>query len=360
MRAGLARLELRFDRWVRSARGWLGLRRPPVLLPYRGYVGKEKAWLRARVIERPRVTGNDLDDLVPREKASLWRNLHRTYHRYQTDELPGQTVHWSFGSASGEQVSDDEGFVDIAFPARESPSTTPWLDARISLEDAAGAERDGTGAALPMRCVSDKAHFGVISDIDDTIVYTGATNFVKHWRTVVAHSAHGRQSYDHVSTLYRALAEGEDGPQTNPFFYVSSSPWNLYDLFEAFMKLNDIPAGPMLLKDFGLTRERWLTGGHLAHKTQMIERLLAVWPDLPFVLIGDSGQQDLDVYCAICEQHPGRIEAVIIHDVKSGEANEEQMRQHERLTTLGVPSIHTSRYRKAHHLMAELELTAAP
>ncbi|WAP70474.1 phosphatase domain-containing protein [Jiella pelagia] len=170
-----------------------------------------------------------------------------------------------------------------------------------------------------MRTLSPSARFGVISDIDDTIVKTGATNFVRHWRTVVANSAKSRTAFPGVSHLYRALAKGTDGPETNPFFYVSSSPWNLYDLFQSFLALHEIPLGPMLLKDFGLDKNKWLTGGHDGHKLKMIAKIMDAYPDLSFVLIGDSGQRDAAIYAEAARRHEGRVISVHIRDVTNGE-----------------------------------------
>ena len=171
---------------------------------------------------------------------------------------------------------------------------------------------------MKVRTLGPAARFGVISDIDDTIVETGATNFLKHWRTVVANSARSRTAFPGVSHLYRALTKGAGGPETNPIFYVSSSPWNLYDLFESFLALRKIPHGPMFLKDFGLDRDKWLTGGHDGHKLRMIERIMDAHPELSFVLIGDSGQRDAAIYAEAARRHEGRVLAVHIRDVTGG------------------------------------------
>ncbi|MEX6508201.1 phosphatase domain-containing protein [Jiella sp. M17.18] len=203
-------------------------------------------------------------------------------------------------------------------PVAAELGAAPWLEVDLSLDAAPGYRLQPLVAKAQARVVSPLARFGIISDIDDTIIQTGATNFLKHWRTVVANSAQSRTAFPGVSAFYRGLAAGAGGPETNPVFYVSSSPWNLFDLFERFMVLHDIPLGPILLKDFGLDETKWLTGGHEEYKLARIERVMAAFPQLPFVMIGDSGQRDAVIYEVAERRHPGRVLAVHIRDVTGG------------------------------------------
>ncbi len=139
------------------------------------------------------------------------------------------------------------------------------------------------------------ARFGVISDVDDTVLVTGATDAVGMARTVFTGNALSRMTFDGVAELYRALR----GEQGNPIFYVSSSPWNLYDLLDDFLALNGLPAGPILLRDWGLSSIELLPTDHHHHKLGTIHAILSTYPDLPFLLLGDSGQQDPEIYAQI-------------------------------------------------------------
>ena len=99
---------------------------------------------------------------------------------------------------------------------------------------------------------------------------------------------------------------------------MSSSPWNLYDLLVDFLDLNDIPEGPLLLRDFGLDANKE-SSGHMGHKFKEIKQILEVYPHLNFVLIGDSGQEDPAIYREIVSKFPGRILAIYIRDVQLAE-----------------------------------------
>ncbi|HSI91442.1 MAG TPA: App1 family protein, partial [Adhaeribacter sp.] len=160
------------------------------------------------------------------------------------------------------------------------------------------------------------AEYGIIIDIDDTIVKTGATSLLATARNVILHNAHTRMPFAGVSAFYRSLQLGRNGKRNNPFFYVSSSPWNTYDLLRDFMDINDIPAGPILLRDLGFDENKFLQSDHHSHKFKEIENILITYPELKFVLVGDSGQQDAPIYEAVVKKYPTRILAIYIRDVK--------------------------------------------
>ncbi len=339
-------IESKWDDLKLKAADALGLTGTPMIAPYHGFGTADRFWVRARVLEDEGVT-------TAVHSAELWHNLKHTFKRYESDEIPGATVRWSFGAVSDEAVTDKEGFIDFTFaPGEGFDAASPWHDVHLELLDAPGYDVVPLGATVRVRTPSAQARFGVISDIDDTIVKTGATNFLKHWRTVVANSAESRTGYDHLPELYTALAED----RRNPVFYVSSSPWNLFDLFDRYKVMNAIPRGPMLLKDFGLDDDKWLTGGHDGHKTKAIARILDTFPDLPFLLFGDSGQRDLDIYAGIVDRYPDRIRAVVVHDVTPEPRDTEAQDEIARIEKAGVPAIYTDSYADAWDRLTALDI----
>jgi phosphatidate phosphatase APP1 len=112
---------------------------------------------------------------------------------------------------------------------------------------------------------------------------------------------------DAVELLHRLHQSGR-----NPVYYVSSSPWNLHAFLNRVFKENALIRGPIELRDFGLSETKFIKSGHDDHKGNAIDQLMAAHPDLPFVLIGDTGQQDPAVYAAVAARWPGRVEQVIL------------------------------------------------
>jgi len=157
----------------------------------------------------------------------------------------------------------------------------------------------------------------VISDVDDTIVKTQATNLFRMLWLTLRSDATTRLPFPGVAAFYRALQQGVQGRSYNPIFYVSSSPWNLYDLLVDFMDAHGVPRGPLFLRDFGLDRDKFIQSSHQQHKLAQINTLLETYDNLPFILIGDSGQKDPEIYCQVARERPGRIRAIYIRNVTS-------------------------------------------
>ncbi len=319
------------DRLRRRAKKRAGRMRPAVVHPYLGYGTTERLFLRGRVIEDPR-----LEHVSP--GASRWQNLRTMIKRYQSDEIPCAKVLARYGSQEAVLETDDEGYFELSFPTSPTPvgqSDAGWLSIDLELIEPL------SGGAPPARAVGKvlvparDASFGVISDIDDTIVKTGAANILRHFRTVLLNSAATRTPFIGVSDFYHALERGSADRPVNPIFYVSSSPWNLFDLFRDYLCHQNIPDGPIVLRDFMLEPGGWFKVGHDEHKTGVIEGLLALYPHLEWILIGDSGQRDAVIYRGIVERHPSRVLAVYMRDVSRRTPHCEALRAAEDIAALG-------------------------
>jgi phosphatidate phosphatase APP1 len=184
-----------------------------------------------------------------------------------------------------------------------------WDDATVSLADGTLTARQPVLQVLP------QARLGVISDIDDTVLHSGIT----HWKTAAQltflGNARTRKPLEGVALFYQALQAGNGGTAAQPLFYVSSSPWNLYDLLEDYKELNRIPHGPDFLRDLGTDTGKFIkTPGH-GHKLEQARTLIRRFPGLRWVLLGDSGQDDAELYAEAAGEFGERIAAIYIRDV---------------------------------------------
>jgi phosphatidate phosphatase APP1 len=161
---------------------------------------------------------------------------------------------------------------------------------------------------------SPAARFGVVSDIDDTVIQTDVARLLTMVADVAFGSAHTRAPFPGVAAFFRALHAGT-GSAPNPVFYVSNGPWNLYDVFEHFLELRGIPPGPVELRDWGAPWREIRRVGRYEHKLESIRRIFRTLPDLPFILIGDSGEDDPEIYRDLVHEYPARVPAVYIRDV---------------------------------------------
>ena len=307
-----------------SAVDWVRYRRqkggPFRIVPYRGHGTTETLYVRGRVLR-----GKAIPPAT--EHDSAWRNLGNTIRRLETDEIPAARVLARAGDAAIEVVADEEGYFEIELDAHTfTGGREVWRSVKLELLDP--LDDDGTGATAVAHVLvpPEQSRFGVISDIDDTVVKTDVTNLLRMLRLVFLTNARTRLPFEGVAAFYRALHRGDAGETTNPIFYVSSSPWNLYDLLQEVFEVHGIPTGPLFLKDYGIAKEVLLSLGHREHKLRSIEHILDTHPGLPFVLVGDSGQQDPEIYREVAARYPGRVLAIYIREVAVGPERDAELK----------------------------------
>ncbi len=302
--------ETSFDEIRQLLRKRLKLNGRPQIVPYFGFGNEHGIQLRARVLEAREMSSIESDD-------SIWENVWRTYQRINSHEIPHAVVRAHFEGQSAEFTADEEGYVTITMP-RSGPAQHGRETVQLELADSPTKSQTSAVVFTP----NPGAAFGVISDIDDTILQSKATSYVQAAHLMFTKNHRTRLPFAGVAAFYRALQRGL-GDASNPLFYVSSSPWNLFDMLTDFMEIQDIPHGPLFLKDYGITETTLISSGHGIHKTTQIDLLLATYPELPFVLLGDSGQKDPEIYAGVIDKHPDRIQAIYIRDVTSEQRDRE-------------------------------------
>jgi len=215
-------------------------------------------------------------------------------------------------------VSDAEGIFEAAFQGITPLITNDeYVTIKLQAEEGVIPEKE-TKKVQVMRYASDSP-LGIISDIDDTILISHATQLGKKFWLSVSKNAYTRRPFPGVSELYDILSNAG----ANPVFYVSSSDWSLADLIKDFLKYRKLPQGPLLLKDLHINlRNVWKSGGGShQHKEEKIDLLLKLYPGMKFVLIGDSGQHDPEIYASIIKRNPGRVLLVYIRQIKENDSD---------------------------------------
>jgi phosphatidate phosphatase APP1 len=259
-----------------------------IILPYLGYGTSQKLALSGRVLQ-------DEGFRPTRDSERRWRNLVAFLKRLESDEISGARVRATFGGSSVETTSDSEGYFRVELEAQGAPPG--WHEIQLQLMDAAVSS---TGKVM---VPAADAEFGVVSDLDDTVIQSDVTRKLRMLVALAVSNAHTRKPFQGVAAFYRALHRDR-----NPFFYVSKSPHNLYSPLVEFLERQKLPAGPLLLRDLGLRTTK-------NHKTMAIENILKTYPALPFILIGDSGEQDPEIYADVLSRFPDRIRVMYIRSI---------------------------------------------
>lgn len=303
-------IEDKLDDVIFDLRQRLNLFQPLQIVTYRSYGTRNRLYVKGRVLADKGITASDLKD-------NVFHNLLNMYRRFESDEIPNARLKVMFQEQEYITTTDEEGYFVLNLePVIPLEPTSIWHQVTVELVDAPVRFPVGLTAQADVLVPPVDAEYGIISDIDDTIIKTGATNLLAMSRNVLLHNAHTRLPFAGVSAFYKSLQLGRNGKRNNPFFYVSSSPWNTYDLLSDFLNINEIPEGPILLRDFGMAKNKLFHTDHMGHKFKEIENILLTYPELNFVLIGDSGQEDANIYREVVKEFPDRVLAIYIRDVQ--------------------------------------------
>ncbi|MGB5941734.1 MAG: phosphatase domain-containing protein [Leeuwenhoekiella sp.] len=280
---------------------------------YQSYGTHNHLYLLGRALEHE---GVDL------EKSGLYNTMKNAWNQFKSDELanrrlritlPDNSVIYTETNAEGYFRIDEK--CDVL---DEMANSEGWLNYVLSYDD------NDSGRVIvkenrfqgQMLIPAKTAEYGVISDVDDTILETGVASVLK-WRVILNTLFRGvanRSPLKGAAQLYQKMHLGKSGTAANPFFYVSNSPWNLYEYLRAFVKHNNFPKGAILLRDFRTPFDKTPVP-EKPHKQREIRNILKTYPELQFVLIGDSGEHDADIYLEIAEEYPDRIKAIYLRSV---------------------------------------------
>jgi phosphatidate phosphatase APP1 len=257
----------------------------------------------------------------PRKKERTYtfnvlRNIYSIAKLYFIRPIPFAKVRMLWNHQVIEGATDDEGFFKLEW---SSVGSTPggWWPVRVYAVGESGNEIGfGDGKIF----VPHITQYGIISDIDDTVLVSHSASTGKKLTTLLTIDPLKRKTFSDVVHFYQLLSLSGTAPDVpNPFFYVSNSEWNLYDYLADFFTQNKLPEGIFLLSDFKRFAEM-LRIGNTRHRSKgdRMRRILDVFPNQRFILVGDNSQKDPVIYSEIANEHPFRIEAIFIRVVNAG------------------------------------------
>ncbi|MDQ1739301.1 MAG: hypothetical protein QOE53_953 [Pseudonocardiales bacterium] len=327
---GLLRAVLLALETVERKAAWLLLRlgRPVRVHPFSGFGTGDWALLGGRVLvgAPPRASTGP---------TSRWAALRANLLPFLSVEVPGAQVRVTLGGREVVARADPEGYLRVLIedvrlpPGPHQVTLTPLQPA-------------GQPAVGIVHVADPAADLAVVSDVDDTIVDSGIAHGVAAIvSTMLLQEQSTRVPLTGAAELYRALATGAPGTVERPFFYLSTSPWNLAGFLQGFLARHRFPDGPLVLTDWGPGADSLLRVSSRTHKLSTLRQLAQALPHSRLVLIGDSGQQDPAIYADFCAEHPGRVAAVYIRRAgAAGPAGDQRTEQARRLLTeVGVPFV---------------------
>ena len=302
-----ARLEDRLDAAVAAVlrrRGWTVR-----VIGYAGYgAGGSVRVLARTLLASPAVRARDLPDAGAAAQSGRAGQPAapsvRGWRSFFTAPVAGAPVEVTIGGVSHEVTTDRGGYVDTLLPADLPPG---WHDVTLTTVD-------GSRTTAPVLVVGPEPTVGIVSDIDDTVMVTRLPRpMVAAWNVFFRHE-NAREAVPGMSRLYRELVAEHGGPVV----YLSTGAWNAGPAISRFLRRHDYPAGPLLLTDWGPTNTGLFRSGPL-HKVTQLRRLFTELPQVRWVLVGDDGQHDPQIYAGALEHHPDRVAAILLRQLTAGE-----------------------------------------
>lgn len=288
--------------------------RTPGVIPYIGYGSTEWVRVLGRVLYMPSsngASGADQDDTSFQPVVAQVSRV-RGWRSFMSVHVPYYPVRVLIdGHPVTEVASDRGGVIDHVIPVKLSPG---WHT--ISLQASGARSEHSVEAHSPVYVVDPEANFGLISDVDDTILNTALPKpLVAAWNSFVV-DEHARTSTPGMPVLYDHLLAKHPGA---PVIYLSTGAWNVAPALTRFLERNLYPIGSLLLTDWGPTTDRWFRSGK-EHKTRELARLAREFPHMKWVLVGDDGQHDEELYQRFATAHPENVVAVMIRQLSVGQA----------------------------------------
>ena len=293
-----ARIEEFLDRRIEGVLRALGWRERVIC--YTGYGTGESIRVLGRVVLVPRRArtgiGKATEDLIKR----------RGYRNFFSAACVRAAVTITVGDVTVEALTDRGGYIDQRIRNHHLPPGWQEVQVRSRTSKAAHAE---------VHVVADDVTFGLVSDIDDTIISTWLPRpMIAAWNTFVRDES-ARQAVPGMARFYAAMLARHPGA---PVMYVSTGAWNTHGFLSRFLKRHGYPPGAMLLTDWGPTNTGWFRSG-MAHKSETLLQLTRDFPNVSWLLVGDDGQHDPAIYSEFARVAPDRVRAIAIRQLSPTE-----------------------------------------
>ena len=287
-------------KWYRKLKVWIW-NDPIFFHPYFAFHYKGTTYVKARAIQDYPVASKASDRPL--------KSFFKMVLRLLTDEVKGYTLQLKSKDHLQTIVTDHEGYFFTSIDEQYSNHITL-------------TGKDAITKNVPVMLINPHARSVIVSDIDDTILMTGVRSKFK-WRLIYNSffkNPWKRKEFDQSSQVYQSLvAHSEKGH--DPIIYLSNSPWNIFDYITTYLEEQNFPKGIVMLRDIGRQNLKKKTLEQ-SNKYIQLERLLQIFKDLNFVLIGDSGEKDFAIYTSLARHYPNRVAGIFIRNIGSSVISE--------------------------------------
>ncbi len=306
------------------------LKKQATFLPINGFMTQKKLWIEGQIVLiNPKYLNYEV-------KESALKNSMRLYKLYNPKNVKESTLNLFYKDERKWEVALDEaGYFRVTLDLTEYTDFDPKQIRYFLGENTTEVYRPkySEDNIFP---VPDEEKI-VISDIDDTILVSHATNKWKKFLTLLRYGALQRQQVEAMNEFFQHIDKHYG------FIYLSNSEMNLYPLIKNFLYKHKFPKGPLFLREHMSIaqvfsgRYRYFQTKH--HKLYTLELLMRSFPNKKFILVGDSGQKDAEIYFTIAKEFRDQIEKVYIREITGERRRKKLLKIQEELGEIGIDFI---------------------
>jgi phosphatidate phosphatase APP1 len=267
-----------------------------VIQAYHGFANNTHIYAYGRALFAP--------NYIDKENTNSWQNFKNSIALLNSKELANTPFLFTLNSNTKEFYTNTEGYYKLQEPYNTELANMVTIQAQHLPN---GSNNIAVQATHTFYKPLANAKFVVVSDVDDTVLYTHVLNKWKLILNSLFTSPFKRLSIKNAANWYTMLQQ-----KGNLISYISNSPWNFYNPILTFLKKNNFPIGPILLRDFGAAKADSLQQMQ-NHKYNEVENLLHFYPNLPFILIGDGGEKDAAIYVSLLKKYPTQVKYIFIY-----------------------------------------------
>ena len=273
------------------------------ILIYHAYGNAHQIVIQGRMEEKKTFSKAKEDD-------NWFQNIWRTVRQVKGDEIKNKTIFALIHGEKFETKGDDEGYFEFNITTQKAIKTGY---AKIALN----IDGNSNAHEAEVMVIGAEPLVGIISDFDDTMIVSDVTNKIKlGYNTVLKNYKQRIVVPTMLKRFEQILAQNpKDAPST--LFILSGSPQQLFFAVEDFLDFHHFPKHTLILKKAHGDHKDPLTD-QFAYKTQKIERLIKLYPNMRWVMFGDSGEKDAEIYKFIKKKYPKKVISFHIRDVESG------------------------------------------
>ena len=242
---------------------------------------------------------------------SKFEKLVQTLETLELDAIPGAVVAIRGVPGLTKATADSHGFIQVNLPAHMKGPLH-----RLTMTLPASSKYKTSSASYLVPVWADKpGQVGVLSDIDDTLTDSDVTHKLRLGWNTLFHSQFDVKVFPGAGAAISSVTgTGGGGFPVRPLIYLSGSPWALHGRLSAAFNMHGLPKGAFLLRRFSKEPQ-----DAFAFKHPHLQAVFAAFPQTTWVLFGDTGEKDPEVYTQMHVERPKQISRILIHNVTAAD-----------------------------------------